>query len=349
MKRSLLLTACLVLLSSGVLGQKGGGRALTFVDVPQVSRLVGSGGLHTVGGEPSPLMTFHNPAMTVDTVPDKKLWLSVSPIGAGMVRASAAYSWRVDNVATFTGGVLWSGYGSFDRMDVYGDNQGTFHANDWGIYLTAARRLAPWLTMGATFKPLFSKYDDQSMAALAIDYGADFGWKQGRLTAAFTLRNCGGVIKRPYSISHRDPLPFSMAIALSYRPLKAPFRFYLTLRDLTQWKLNMHEYGKLNGGDNFLRHLLIGVELCPVKVFHANFGYDHRQRREATASEAGGMAGFSWGVGLRISRFAIDYAHSRYHIAGSLNSINIGVDLRKGAFPKRVKKPKSNVLDQPEA
>lgn len=332
-----LWAALCVLLAAPAAAQKGGGRGLSFVDVPQVSRLVGSGGLHTVGGEPSPMMTFHNPAQTVDTTAESNLWIAVSPIGKGIVRASAAYSWRHRQLATFTAGLLWSGYGKFERYDANGINTGSFHANEFGVYLTMARRLAPWLTMGVTVKPLFGRYDDVATVGLALDYGALFSWRQGRLAAAFTLRNCGGTLKRPTEQSHRDPMPFSMAAAITYRPAKAPFRFFLTLRDLTQWKLATNQEHKLNFGDNLLRHILIGAELCPVKVFHANFGYDHRQRREATSSEAGGMAGFTWGVGVRLRRFAVDYSHLRYHVGGSLSSINVGIDLRKGNFgaPRR--------------
>jgi hypothetical protein len=40
--------------------------------------------------------------------------------------------------------------------------------------------------------------------------------------------------------------------------------------------------------------------------------------------------GFSWGFGLRISRFHINYGLARYHLAGSSNIISIALNLNDG-------------------
>jgi hypothetical protein len=46
-----------------------------------------------------------------------------------------------------------------------------------------------------------------------------------------------------------------------------------------------------------------------------------------------GMVGFSWGLGLKVSKFQIDYSRATYHLNGSPNYITIRTNLSD--FSKR--------------
>ena len=41
------------------------------------------------------------------------------------------------------------------------------------------------------------------------------------------------------------------------------------------------------------------------------------------------MAGFAWGAGLNVAKISVQYAHNRYHEAGSLNSITLSTNWRR--------------------
>lgn len=307
--------------------QTRSGAAMEFMDVPQVTRLSGSGGMHVASGATCPAMVFHNPACVADSA-SGIVGLTVAPVTEGIFYASTAYTYELQNIGTLTAGLLHANYGEFDRTDSEGAEMGTFSAHETALYLSLSRRLAPWLRLGATFKPAFSKMDDETAVALAMDFGANLTFADGRMNVGAVIRNAGALVKRYTPGDTRKSLPLDVKVTLAYKPEHAPFRFLLTAKDLTELDLTTSGQ-KIDVGDNILRHMLIGLEFVPMRAFYFSVGYDQRRRREMTDSEAGGMAGISWGVGLNVAKISIEYSHNRYHEAGSLNSIALSTNWRR--------------------
>ena len=83
--------------------------------------------------------------------------------------------------------------------------------------------------------------------------------------------------------------------------------------------------------DNFFRHLVFGGEFLFGKKdnFRVRVGYSHFQRKELSVSGFRSLAGFSFGLGLKISKFRIDYGRAFYHIAGGLNHFSISTNLQE--------------------
>jgi hypothetical protein len=52
-------------------------------------------------------------------------------------------------------------------------------------------------------------------------------------------------------------------------------------------------------------------------------GYNYQRRQEMKVESKTATVGFSWGFGVRISKFHINYARSTYHLNGSPNYISI--------------------------
>lgn len=304
------------------------GAAMEFLDVPQVSRLVGGGGMHVAPGVSSSALIFHNPAAVTDSA-GGDVALNVSPVTEGIKYASVACSHNVSGIGTFSAGFLYAGYGDLTRTDEQGNELGKFTANEGALLLSFSKPLAPWLRLGATIKPIYSRMADYTSFALAMDMGATFHFANGRFCTAVTIRNAGAVVKKYTEDDATKPLPIDVKVGIAYKAEHAPFRFLLTIKDLTQWDLSPLQDKSLNAGDNLLRHMLIGFEFIPVRAFYFSMGYDHRKRRELTDSDAGGMAGVSWGAGLHVAKIDIQYAHSRYHVAGSLNSITLATNWRR--------------------
>lgn len=284
--------------------------------------------MHVASGTGNSSLVFHNPSAVSDST-GGDISLSITPVTDGIKYASASYSHNEGGVGTFSVGLTYAGYGDFVRTDDTGAELGQFSANEGALYVAYTRTLAPWLRLGASFKPIFSKLADYTSFAMAMDMGATFLFAQGRLTASVVVRNAGGIVKRYSADSAAKPLPLDVKVGLCYKPEHAPFRLFLTMKDLTQWDLAPRRDKSLNAGDNILRHMLVGLEFAPVRAFYASVGYDHRRRREMVDTEAGGMAGISWGLGLHIAKIDIQYAHSRYHAAGSLNSITLATNWRR--------------------
>lgn len=309
------------------LAQTRSGAAMEFLDVPQVTRLSGSGGMHVTSGESTPAMVFHNPACVADSA-SGVVGLSIAPVTEGIFYASTAYSYDLANVGTLTAGLVYANYGDFERTDIEGTELGTFSAHETAVYLSISRQMAPWLRLGATIKPAFSKMADELAVGLAMDFGADFSFADNRMQVGAVIRNAGGVVKTYTPGDTRKSLPLDVKVSFVYKPEHAPFRVLFTVKDLTEWDLSTTSK-KINAGDNILRHTLIGLEFVPLKAFYCSVGYDQRKRREMTDSEAGGMAGITWGAGLNIAKISIQYSHSRYHEAGVLNSITLSTNWRK--------------------
>ena len=61
--------------------------------------------------------------------------------------------------------------------------------------------------------------------------------------------------------------------------------------------------------------------------FHFDLGYNYKRRQEMKVVVRPGMVGFSWGFGLRISKFHIAYGRSSYHLAGGTNHFSLTTNL----------------------
>ena len=69
------------------------------------------------------------------------------------------------------------------------------------------------------------------------------------------------------------------------------------------------------------------------------------RRGELGISTVSSLAGFSFGVGIRIKQFQIDYGFGSYHIAGAAHhlglTVNINEFLQGTGKSKKANKPKS--------
>ncbi len=321
------LLAVMIAVGNISLAQRSQADVMQFLEVPQLSRLVASGGQHAVSPAKTAANIFHNPGFLTDSI-GGSVDLGITPVGDGIKYASGAYAHEIEGIGMVAAGLVYAGYGDFVRTDERGEEMGEFTANEVALYLTYSRRMTPWLILGGTLKPMMSKMDDETAIGIAMDLGARGSFCDDRLLAGLTIKNAGGIIKKYSGDSNRGKIPFDVKASVCYKAENAPFRFLLTLKDLAHWDLRTGRE-KLNAGDNLMRHLIWGLEFTPVKAFYVAFGYDQRKRRELTSTQVGGMAGISWGVGLKISNIEVQYAHNRYHIAGSLNSITLSTNWRR--------------------
>ncbi|MBK8557102.1 MAG: hypothetical protein IPL65_15615 [Lewinellaceae bacterium] len=126
-----------------------------------------------------------------------------------------------------------------------------------------------------------------------------------------------------------------------------PFRFSVIAHHLTQWQIRYDDpnaqdnsvllfggdtqQSKGNPGiDNFFRHFIFNGEflLGANESFRIRLGYNHLRRRELSVNNYRSLAGFSGGIGVKISKFRIDVGYAAYHLAGGVLHVGIGTNLR---------------------
>ncbi len=327
--------------------QVGGTATYSFLNLtptPQVAALGGK--VNAVPGS-DPSLAFYNPAL-LDSTANNYLSLNYVKHLGGINFGYAAYARSYRDIGNFAAGIHYINYGKFTEADESGLITGHFTAAEYAINLSYSRYL-PWLdstlTAGINVKPLLSVFERYTSYGLLADFGIVYQHPGKLFTAAFVLRNMGGQLTT-YADGGREPVPFEIQLGISQRLQHAPFRFSLLIQHLERLRLGYNETtpNPLSGqqpaeddtksglelfADETMRHLLFGVECFPFKGLILRASYNYNRRQDLKIDTHAGMVGFSWGLGIHISRFHIDYARSRWHLAGASNHFSISVDLGK--------------------
>jgi len=66
-----------------------------------------------------------------------------------------------------------------------------------------------------------------------------------------------------------------------------------------------------------------------MKNLHVRLGYNYKRRDELGITDKMGFSGISWGFGLKIYKFYIDYGRASYHLAGVSNQFSVRVNLEE--------------------
>ncbi|MBL7817275.1 MAG: type IX secretion system protein PorQ [Saprospiraceae bacterium] len=262
----------------------------------------------------------------------------------------ASYGYHVEKVKmTFQAGVQYINYGEFKEADEYGNQIGTFKANEYAVFVGAGRQLNERFSIGANLKFIQSRLETYTSTGLAVDLSGSYINPEKFFGASVVLKNIGAQLKTYYGEA-RSNLPYDLQIGISKKLPRAPFRFSVVAHDLLQWQLRydnpLENETSLLGEetntksafslamDNVFRHLNFGGEIVLGKTenFRARFGYSHQVRREMSLQNIRSLAGFSFGAGFKVSRFRIDYGIGRQHIAGGMNHLSISTNF--GSFKR---------------
>jgi hypothetical protein len=150
---------------------------------------------------------------------------------------------------------------------------------------------------------------------------------------------------KPYYPQHREKLPFEVEVGVSQKLKHAPFRFSIVAQnlqkpDLTYRKTGDDGYQEIDVvtgepvsnhkieefADKVMRHMIFGVEFSPFKSFSLRGGYNYQRRSEMKIESRVAMVGFSWGFGIKISKFNLSYGRASYHLAGASNHFSLSTD-----------------------
>lgn len=251
-------------------------------------------------------------------------------------------------------GMNYINYGFFDGYNEYGEDLGSFSANDFLFQISAAKEVYSHITAGVSVKPIFSQLETYKSLAIATDYSATYNDTSKLFTATLLVRNFGTQIK-PYTKDNYEPMPWGIDIGATKKLRHAPLRLSLTYHDIQSFDTYYEKPKTTNTlisdeeaeeskfskfSNDLLAHFIVGAEILLFKNLFVATGYNFKKRQELVLADASKMIGFSFGVGLKIYKFHLSYGHEQYHIAGGTNVFSVRTDLNE--FRRKKPTPKTN-------
>ena len=237
---------------------------------------------------------------------------------------SSVFVTDINNLGSFCFGFFGVNYGDFIESDETGNVIGSFKAGEYMFTLGSSKKILKKLYLGSNFKFLYSNLYNISSTALLSDWS--FFYKSDLSDLTLLFRNMGTTIKG-YN-DNNYILPFKVQLGFSNRLKYLPLRFSFVYDNIQDFN---HLYSELNSELNFLNklfsHFIIGAEFGKDK-FKIRLGYNVKRRYELRDFYPG-FTGFSWGLGLKIKDFEVDYSRSTYHVYGSPNYFTISTNLNK--------------------
>lgn len=345
MKNILFLNIILYLFVNLTANSQIGGRSTyQFLDLPNAARVASLGG-NVIAIQDNDLnLVFHNPSLLNREMSDNLVINYInyfSDVNFGYV----SYAKHLEKYGTFAAGLHYINYGKFDEADYTGQIIGEFTAADYSLNLMYSLPLDTNFTIGGNLKTIYSSYYQYFSSGVALDAGITYN-NYRNLTAALVIKNLGSQIK-PYREGNYEPMPFDIQLGVSKRLGHAPFRFSVLAQNLTNFKMRyelpqsenditqfdndtiVKERKFVKAADELGRHFIFGAEFIPIENFFVRFGYNYQRRKEMQLTTRAKLTGFSFGLGLRVSKFHISYGLATYHLAGASHHFSLSTDLSK--------------------
>lgn len=352
MLRSLLI---LLLFSAVAKAQVLGGKnTYTFLDLPASPQITALGGVNVSQQNNDISLSLLNPALLRPSM-HTQLQVNYAGYFAGIRYSHVAFGYHHAGLATtFATSLQYVGYGEMTHTDAAGNILGTFRPNDFVWQVSASRRYLEKWYYGIHIKYIHSRYFEYQSAGLATDVGIAWqdtarGWQAG-----LVARNMGGQIST-YAAGEKEPLPFDLQIGISKRLQHLPLQLSATLHHVYQFDIRyadpaleeniVIENGdtvRAGGGtvDKIFRHFVLAAQFDIGKYVELTAGYNHLRRRELALVSQQGLSGFSFGVGITVSKLQLRFSRAWYQRTTAFNHLGISLPLNQwmglGKFGDRI-------------
>lgn len=324
----------------------GGQHVFQFLSLSPSARITALGGMQITVRDDDAVLAATNPA-ALNPLMDGQLTFNHNFFLTDIQHGYAAYATHLPKLGiTVHGGLQYIGYGDIPMTDEFGNVLGKVRAGETAFALGGARQLSPRLSIGMNLRFAVSTLDVYQSSALSADAGMLYEDTTRLFSVAAVIRNAGAQISRYNDL--REDLPFDLQVGISKRLRYLPFRLSVIAHHLHQWEIR-HDDPRLRtnptllfgGGqdevsgnaalDNFFRHFIFNGEflLGRNESFRIRLGYNHLRKKELTVRNYRSLAGFSGGVGIKVSRFRIDVGYASYHLAGGVIHFGVGTNLKE--------------------
>jgi hypothetical protein len=284
-------------------------------------------------------LAIKNPSL-LDSSMNNQLALSYVNYFTDINYGYIAYSKTIPKYGSFDVGMQYINYGTFALTDETGLQTGEFSAGDYALTIGWGRAIKYGFSVGANLKNIYSHIESYGAYGIAADLAGTYYSQKYLFTAALLVKNIGIQVK-PYVQGSRDPLPFEIQLGISKRLAHMPFRISIIAEHLEKFDLSFVDPNEaaidimtgettdnsIGLGTKIMQHFVIGGEFLPSKNLFLRFGYNFRRRDELGIDAKMGFVGFSWGLGLKISKFQFNYAMATYHLGGTTNTLTITTNL----------------------
>jgi len=332
-----LITLLILSVFSGK-SQIGGETTYQFLELTNSARIAALGGTQVAVYDTVDLnLPFHNPSLLHRGMSNIVLVNYINYF-ADINYGYASYARNFNGIGNFALGMHYINYGDFKEATGEGELTGRlFNAAEYAmnmIYSNNYKRIS----YGINLKPVFSAFESYRSFGIAADLGISLSGKDSTTHFALVVRNIGGQLTTYYEDGNREPVPFDIQAGISKRLKHAPLVFMLTMQHLNHWDLSYNEeerefsvpglYERNESfGKQIMRHAVLGIEVLPSENFTIRAGYNYQRRQELKFDDKVSTVGLSLGFGIKINRFRLDFATSRFHLAGSSNLISLAVNL----------------------
>jgi hypothetical protein len=330
---------------SSATAQIGGSTTFSFIKNSPSARISALAQSQIALKDDDLALGYANPAL-LNPLMHKALTLNYESRLGGSSNSFVAGAFKIEKLKmVFSTGLFYNNYGTFTQTDEFGNTQGTFNAREYAVHVGAGRQINERISVGANLKFIGSQLESYNSFGIAADLAGMYENPEKKFGATILLKNVGVQLKNYVPDGTHETLPYDLQIGFSKKLARAPFRFSLAAVDLLRWNLRYtnpldNEVTLLGeqasepssfskGADNLFRHLRFGGEIALGKTenFRVRFGYNHQTRTEMSLQNIRSTAGFSFGAGLRVSKFRIDYGYAIQHLAGGRNHLTISTNL----------------------
>ena len=131
-----------------------------------------------------------------------------------------------------------------------------------------------------------------------------------------------------------------MLFRSSYLLEHVPLKWYATIDNIQKWNISVANPSErttdlegnvseanINFLKNTFRHFIIGAELFPKRKINLILGYNFRRAAELKLQEVRTFGGFSFGFGIKMKKFKLNYAYSKYHSAANASTFSLLINL----------------------
>ena len=301
MKNFKLIFVLLIGISFQVLGQN----TYDFLRLDSSPRASALGGAY-VADTDDPNVIFYNPAgiTNIENIPISFSFLKHL---ADINSVSLASTFSIDGIGKFASAIQYINYGNFEERDEAGNELGSFNPSDLALTLTYGNSFNKNITYGASLKLINSNIADNSSFGIAGDLGMqyllpEYGWNIG-----LSLLNMGSQIT--YYNELNESLPFSVQLGATKKLERMPLQIFFA-------------FTRLNDDARF-EYFNVGAEFTLSKVIQLRFGYHNIKREEYKVASTSALGGFSFGLGIDVADYDVDYAFNSMGAIGAMHRIGV--------------------------
>lgn len=345
---------CIIPVANLLSAQLGGKSAYHFLELPANARLTSMGGISPGVIDEDVSFGVSNPASIQEKMHNQLSFshnFHVGDINYGYI----GYGRHISKYGISSQfGIQYINYGTFDYANVLGIRDGTFSVSETAFIIGASKEIMERLTFGTNIKTVFSDLESYQSIGLVGDLGLNYQTDSSRTVLSFVLKNIGTELTT-YA-GERFGTPFDVHIAFTRKLKYIPLRYSIVGHQLHRLDAvyddpNATKLTDIFGNplvksslsrftDNLFRHLILNAELFLGKSqnLRLGIGYNHMRRKEMSLNSFRSLAGFSFGVGIKVKSFRLDYGRGINHIAGGTHHITIHTNLN------RILKPNSREI-----